>query len=422
MSKFEATGEASDASDAPTAVSTDLNSDLSSMSIGIGEVTTQKVDPWSVESEGAIDYDRLIEQFGTQPITASLIERFESVTGHKAHRFLRRGIFFSHRDLDKLLTMYEEGKQFYLYTGRGPSSEALHLGHTIPFHFTKWLQDVFACPLVIQLTDDEKFLFKSDLSLEECNRLAYENAKDIIACGFDVSKTFIFSDLDYIKHMYPTVLKIQKLTTYNQSRAIFGFSMSDNIGKSAFPAVQAAPSFSDTFSIPLKGVKNMPCLIPCAIDQDAYFRLTRDVAPRMQAPKPSLVHSKFFSPLQGRGGKMSGSLSKTAVFLTDTPKQIKDKVNKHAFSGGQDTAEKQRELGANLAIDVPFEWLTFFMESDERLEEIARDYSSGAMLTGEVKKELIVILQELVKEHQDRREKVSEEIVEQFMSVRPLSF
>jgi len=36
----------------------------------------------------------------------------------------------------------------YLYTGRGPSSEALHLGHLIPFHFTKYLQDVFQCPLV----------------------------------------------------------------------------------------------------------------------------------------------------------------------------------------------------------------------------------------------------------------------------------
>ena len=47
-------------------------------------------------------------------------------------------------------------------------------------------------------------------------RLAYENAKDIIACGFDMSKTFIFSDLDYIQHMYPTILQIQKLTTYNQ--------------------------------------------------------------------------------------------------------------------------------------------------------------------------------------------------------------
>lgn len=52
----------------------------------------------------------------------------------------------------------------------------------------------------------------------------------------------------------------------------------------------------------------------------------------------------------------------------------------------------QRELGANLEVDVSYEWLMFFLESDERLAEIARDYSSGAMLTGEVKKELIQVL------------------------------
>lgn len=50
---------------------------------------------------------------------------------------------------------------------------------------------------MIQLTDDEKYLWK-DLTLEDCNRFAVENAKDIIACGFDVNKTFIFSDLDYM--------------------------------------------------------------------------------------------------------------------------------------------------------------------------------------------------------------------------------
>lgn len=52
----------------------------------------------------------------------------------------------------------------------------------------------------------------------------------------------------------------------------------------------------------------------------------------------------------------------------------------------------QRELGANLEVDVSYEWLTFFLESDERLAEITRDYASGAMLTGEVKKELIGVL------------------------------
>lgn len=61
----------------------------------------------------------------------------------------------------------------------------------------RWLQDVFDIPLVIQMTDDEKYLWK-DLTLEDCHRFAVENAKDIIACGFDVNKTFIFSDLDYM--------------------------------------------------------------------------------------------------------------------------------------------------------------------------------------------------------------------------------
>jgi tryptophanyl-tRNA synthetase len=178
----------------------------------------QFIDPWTVESEGAIDYDYLINEFGCQKIDQSILDRMERLTGKKVHRFLRRGIFFSHRDLTQLLDLYEAGQKFYLYTGRGPASEALHFGHLIPFHFTKWLQETFDCPLVIQLTEDEKFLFKPDLKLEECHRLAFENAKDIIACGFDPKKTFIFTDLDYIQHLYPTILKIQKATTYNQVR------------------------------------------------------------------------------------------------------------------------------------------------------------------------------------------------------------
>ena len=64
-------------------------------------------------------------------------------------------------------------------------------------HDFRWLQEVFNVPLVIQLTDDEKFLWK-DLKMEEAQRLAVENAKDIIALGFDIDKTFIFNDLQFI--------------------------------------------------------------------------------------------------------------------------------------------------------------------------------------------------------------------------------
>ena len=63
---------------------------------------------------------------------------------------------------------------------------------------TRWLQETFGVPLVIQLTDDEKYLWK-DMALEDTYKLAVENAKDIIAIGFDLKNTFIFADTNYIR-------------------------------------------------------------------------------------------------------------------------------------------------------------------------------------------------------------------------------
>lgn len=54
---------------------------------------------------------------------------------------------------------YWMSKDVYMHM-QGPSSEALHLGHLIPFMFTQWLQEVFNVPLVIQITDDEKRLWR----------------------------------------------------------------------------------------------------------------------------------------------------------------------------------------------------------------------------------------------------------------------
>lgn len=58
-----------------------------------------------------------------------------------------------------------------------------------------------------------------------------------------------------------------RCVTMNQVRGIFGFSPEDNIGKIAFPAVQAAPSFPDSFPHMFGTRKDIRCLIPCAIDQ-----------------------------------------------------------------------------------------------------------------------------------------------------------
>lgn len=118
-----------------------------------------------------------------------------------------------------------------------------------------------------QITEDEKFLWKN-MKLDEAKKCAKENIKDIISVGFDPTKTFIFMDTEYMcPAFYENILKIWKVVTNNQSRAIFGFTGEDSMGKSAFPAIEAAPCFTTSFPHVFNGRKDIPALIPCAIDQ-----------------------------------------------------------------------------------------------------------------------------------------------------------
>ena len=195
----------------------------------------------------------------------------------------------------------------------------------------------------------------------------------------------------------------------------------DSVGKIAFPAIQAAPSFSSSFPLIFGGRADVPCLIPCAIDQDPYFRMTRDAAPRLGFPKPALIHSTFIPALQGAQTKMSGSLPESSVYLIDTPEQIRDKIMKYAYSGGGSTVEKHRKHGGDCKTDISFQYLSFFLEEDAKLEETRKAYSSGKLLTGELKKQLIDVIQNIVAEHQERRSQVTDEVVLQYMMPRPLN-
>ncbi|KAI0157596.1 tryptophanyl-tRNA synthetase [Xylariaceae sp. FL1272] len=396
--------------------------------------TKQSVDPWNVSGEvgedgkvKAIDYHKLVDEFGTKLIDQNLLDRFEKITGHKPHRFMRRQIVFSHRDLEIILDRYEKKEPFFLYTGRGPSSDSMHIGHTQIFDFCKWLQDVLDVPLVIMLTDDEKFLFSEKRTVEEVIGYSYDNAKDIISIGFDPEKTFIFSDYEFMGGaFYRNITRFSKLVTYNVAKAIFGFNESSNIGKIHFASIQGstafASSFPHIFGTNEKQTNKIPCLIPCAIDQDPYFRLTRDCATRLRYAKPSLIHSRFLDALQGPGSKMSASIETSAIFMKDTANQIKNKINKYAFSGGQETLEEHREKGGNPDVDVAYQYLQFFMEDDEELARLGTEYKAGRLLTGELKAICIKYLQEYVGAFQERRSKVDSEVVKTFMSVRPLKF
>jgi tryptophanyl-tRNA synthetase len=192
--------------------------------------------------------------------------------------------------------------------------------------------------------------------------------------------------------LYPNVLRVQKNVNYNQIKGVFGFNDSDNIGKFAYPPVQAVPSFCNTFPHIFGTRKNVRSLIPCAIDQDPYFRMTRDVAAKLKYLKTASFYSTFFPALQGLKCKMSSSDPNTSILLTDKPDQIKKKINSFAFSGGGRTLEEHKANGANLDIDVPYQYLRFFFDDDAKLAEIEEKYGKGEMLTAEVKEILIKCL------------------------------
>jgi tryptophanyl-tRNA synthetase len=363
-----------------------------------------KVTPWEVEGE--IDYNKLIENFGTQTITPEILMKVKDLIG-EIHPMLKLQYFFSHRDFDWILSKYENGDKFYLYTGRGPSG-MIHMGHLLPWIFTKYLQDKFNVKLLFQLTDDEKFLYGQDRTLEEIKHYTYENILDIIAVGFDRRKTKIIVDTKHIKHLYPIATELAKRITFSTAKAVFGFSNSTNIGMIGFPSIQAAPCFLPSI---IEG-KPTPVLIPAAIDQDPYWRMTRDVAERLGYHKPAQIHSKFLPGL-GISGKMSSSRPETALFTTDDPEIIDKKVSS-AFTGGQATVALQRKLGGNATGCPVFWYLRYFFDTERQSDERLLKCKSGNLLCGECKSDLAKDSKSFIVDFKKRRES-AKDIIKEFM-------
>lgn len=367
--------------------------------------STSIVTPWEVRGE--VDYDALIRQFGVEPINDLLLERIREHAGG-LHVLLRRRMFFAHRELGDWINSYEGGVNAVLYTGRGPSG-CTHLGHLIPWIFTKYLQDAFHADLYFQITDDEKFLVNADLTMEQVREYTADNLLDIIAVGFNPKKTKIFTDLTYTRQLYTIASRVAKHVTFSTAKATFGFTESSNIGIIFFPAMQAAPCFlAQTLT-----KKDAHVLIPCAIDQEPYWRITRDVAPKLGYRKPAGVYSKFIPGL-GAGGKMSASLPETAIFLADSPEEAVKKV-KNAFTGGQPTIKEQKEKGGNPDQCVIYSYLySLFDDDDSSVARTYNDCRSGSLMCGTCKNRLAEKVAAFLKEHQKRRER-AKDMVEEFL-------
>jgi tryptophanyl-tRNA synthetase len=357
------------------------------------------VNPYQVS--GTLDYDQLCKDFGIQKISEDLRQRLEQLAKKRnlpLHHLLRRSIFFAHRNLKEFLDDYDAKKPCAIYTGRAPSGP-MHMGHLVPFLFTKYLQDLFDVDVYIQIADEEKFLTKPNVSFEDSRSFLEDNLKDIAAVGFKKSKTFFVIDTQHAASLYPIAIQVAKHINFSTIKSTFGWGNDQNIGAIFYTAMQTSVALLPS----VREKKLVRVLIPHAIDQDPHFRLSRDVCQKLGYYKPSSIQCKFMSGLAGKEGKMSSSHESQAILLTDDAATIKKKVQKYAFSGGRDTVEEHRKYGGNPDIDVSYEWLTFLEEDDTVLAKVYDDYKQGLLLSGELKQILIQKVQGHLAKHQAAR-------------------
>jgi len=373
--------------DRPT--DTDGTTDIDGATAHSADTDEFTVTPYDVA--GTVDYDRLLEQFGADRLTDEQVGRFPD------HPMLRRRVFYAGRDVDQYLAAAEAGETHSVVTGVGPSGP-MHLGHVLVFYLAKRLQAETGAHVYVPLSDDEKF-YATDLRFDEIEAATRSNLRDLLAVGFDPERTRVVVDRLDAGVLYPQAARFAADITQSTVDATYGDP--ENVGLSFYPAMQATHLL-----LPQLVHGRHPTLVPIAVDQDPHVRVCRDVAAkeRFAVDKPGALLGKFLPALDGPG-KMSASSDAPAIELTDDRETVREKTTQHAHSGGRVDVDEHREHGGDPSVDVAYQYLhTFFEPDDERVEQLAADYRSGELLTGELKEVAAERIGDFLAEHRERRD------------------
>ena len=325
------------------------------------------IDPWG---SGLLeDYEKIIKDFG--------LEVFDSKLFPKPNRIMRRGVVFAGRDMKIISDAIKKKNKFYVLSGIMPSNEKIHFGTKMVVENIKYFQDHGAQTYI--LVADLEAASTRGVTLEKARKMALDfHIPAYVALGLDLKKTnfyFQSENKDVMNNAYEFAKKI----TLNEFKAIYG---SADPGKIMGAITQVADILYPQFK------ERMPGIIPVGVDQDPHIRLTRDIVRRIKEKcffLPSSIYHKYTPSLDG-GMKMSKSKPESCIELPEDIKSVKRKIMK-ALSGGRDTLEEHRKLGAVIEKDMVFELMKqHLVEDDKELNIIYREYKSGKMTSGEIKK------------------------------------
>lgn len=355
-------------------------------------MTTKIIDPYG--SELVEDYTKIIKQFG--------LEEFDLDLFPKPNRLMRRGVVFAGRDLKIISKCIHEKKPFYVLSGIMPTNDQIHLGNKMVVENIAYFQEHGASAFM--LVADLESAAARGVSIQEAQKRAMEfHIPAYIALGLDPKKTIFYFQSENKKVVHLGFEFARKITL-NEFRAIYGNA---DPGRIMSAVIQAGDILFPQID------ERMPGIIPVGIDQDPHIRLTRDIVTRTKQQynffAPSSLYHKYTPSLDG-SIKMSKSQPDGNISIPEDINSIKRKIMK-AKTGGRDTLEEHRRLGAKIEEDMVFELLKqHLIEDDKELQKIHDDYKAGKMTSGELKQIACKKMEEFMDDFNQRFQKARNNI------------
>lgn len=263
-------------------------------------------------------------------------------------------------------------------------------------------------PIMIMLTDDSKFLFNKKYTLESIRQFTIGNAKDVLAFGFDPKLTYMFSSLENSNgSLYKSSLEFAKLITPKEVHDHTGFQYdSMNIGMFNFFAKQSAGFLPGSFQeiLPDLKTKGLPNLTVIGTDVDPFFWISRKYASQVGEQTPSFIYTSLVPSLDPNDkGKMSASITDSAIFLDDSIPVMEEKLKKQLVS--QDGSTKATII----------DYLRVYEPNEDAFADI-HSLNHEALV-----KRVTDTMKTYLEEYQARRAKITDEVLASYIKPRAIS-
>ncbi len=217
-------------------------------------------------------------------------------------------------DVDELKELLKRDEKV-AYVGFEPSGK-IHLGHALTIKKMKDLEEA-GFKIKIFIANLHAYL-NGKGTLNELNEIADYNAKCFKALGLSEDTEFILGSDRMTSEYIVRVFQAATLTTIQRAQRSMAQVSRDethNVAEALYPVMQALDIHDLSANVAVGGM-----------EQRKIHMLAREILPRMDLEAPVCIHIPLIHGTDG-SDKMSSSKG-NFIAIDDSPKEIKNKINK----------------------------------------------------------------------------------------------